>query len=157
MRYLIYVFILFPIFSFSQKNENANDIVFEFYLDSVRIDMKKTILSSHLKDINIVEEGNIIKAYFSSVNHNICLVNLNSISEENNNLPNSNVYIIDGVEIKKPSEYKIDKNEIENVEIILSSEIEDKTSNFSIIKIVTKSKQRRINFNKSKGPIMIRG
>lgn len=156
MRYLIFVFILFPVLSFSQSNENANDIVFEYYLDSVRIDIKKTILPAQLKDINVIEEGNIVKAYFSSVNLNIFLVNLNSISDGNNNSLSSSVYIIDDEIIKKPSEYKIDKNEIENVEMISSFEIEGQTSNFSIIKITTKSKQRRINFGKSKGPTMIR-
>lgn len=157
MRHFVYVFILFPMLSFSQSNGNANDIVFEYYLDSVRIDMEKTILPSHLKDIIILEEGNIVKAYISSVKHNICLVDLNSISNEYNNLLKNKVIVVDDKVIKKSSEYLIDKNEIENVEITLSSEIEDQTTKFSIIKITTKSKQMRINYLKNKGRIMIRG
>ncbi len=159
MRILIYALFLFPMFSFSQVNEklNTKDIVFEYYLDSAIIDKKNTILPSILKDINVITEGNVVKTYLSSVKHNICLVNLNSIYEENINLLSNKVFIIDDIIIKKPSEIKIDKNEIENVEIVLSSEIEDQTSDFLIIKISTKSKQRRIINSKNRGTIMIKG
>lgn len=143
--------------SFSQTIENTNDIIFEYYLDSVKIDMEKTILPSHLKDINILQEDNVVKAYVSSVNQYICLVDLKSIGSKNNDLLKNKVFVIDDKVIKKPSEFKIDKNEIENVEITLSSEIEGQTSKFSIIKITTKSKQRRINSTKYKDPIMIKG
>lgn len=121
----------------------------EFLIDSTKVDMDKIYLSNwNIKNVNVVKEGN--GKVFIELKENVTLETLSEIDYKSINLIDNKVFIIDNKLIKKPSEIKIDTTDIGDLEIIKSSEFENQTSSFSIIKIITNNELKRIENAKRK-------
>ena len=156
MKNTLIILLILPLFAISQnKKVHQEKSNIEFLIDSTKVDMDKIYLSnSNIKNVNVVKEGN--GKVFIELKENVTLETLSKIDYKNINLIDNKVFIIDNKLIKKPSEIKIDSTEIGDLEIIKSSEFENQTSSFSIIRIITKSELKRIE-NAKKRKIMIKG
>ena len=131
----------------------AEKIKPKYYLNNEIVDFEKTYLNANnIESVNVVKKGN--GQIFIKLKENIVLENLSKLKYENIDTLQNRIFIIDNKILKNPTEIKIDKTEIGKLEIISSSEFENQNSNFSIIKIITKSELKRIE---NKKQIMIRG
>ena len=156
MKIKLILLLFLPIISFSQKEKkHPVETPAEIYVDSIKIDIKKVFLhTSNIKNVSVVKGGN--GKVFISLKDNISLQYLDKIDYKNINLINNKIFIIDNEIINKPSGIKIDIAEIGHLEITKSSDLENQLSTFSIIKITTKSEQKRVK-KLNKGKIIIRG
>jgi len=138
MKNTLIILLILPLFAISQnKKVHQEKSNVEFLIDSTKVNMDKIYLSnSNIKNVNVVKEGN--GKVFIELKEKVTLETLSEIDYKNINLIDNKVFIIDNKLIKKPSEIKIDSTYIGDLEIIKSSEFENQTSSFSIIRILKK-------------------
>lgn len=157
MKNILTILLLLPLFSFSQKGKVHQKMEkSDFYIDSVKIDQNYYfhINPLNIESLNVVKKGN--GQIFITLKENIKLESLDELNYENIEKLKNRIFIIDNTIIKHPSEILIDKSEIGKIQTINSSEFENQNTDFTIVKITTKSEERRIENNK-KEIIMIRG
>lgn len=152
MKIIILIFLLLPIFSFSQKDSTSrkeNQVA--YYLDSTQVDFRNFYLSPEtIRQIQVIKEGE--GKIYISLKKNAEINALTNLKNQHLDTIKNKIFLVDDKLIKCPSQVKIDLKEIESIEIVNSSELENPIAAFSIIKIKTFSAQKE-----QKKKIIIKG
>jgi pantothenate kinase len=155
MKNLILLVLFLPLMTLGQEikvHDENNDT--DFYIDSIKFNVENVYLNkSSIEKVNVVKDG--AGKIYISLKNDVELLNLNDLKNQKIDILHNKIYFIDNNLIRNPSKIQIDTNEIGDLKIIKSSEIENQTADFIIINITTKSKLTEIKNDKKE--IRIRG